>query len=100
MIALFAAGQAVAQDTLDGALASKANTRRPAIHWFAPSQSTGMQDEGKAVDGLSPQAWTTTVGWNPGASAFPDARTSGPRLCLFWAGHRPWHHETRLIDGQ
>jgi hypothetical protein len=101
MVALFAAGQAVAQDMLDSALASKAtNARRPAVHWFAPAQSTGMQDEGKAVGGLSPRAWTTTAGWNPGMSAFPDARTSGPQACLFWTGHGPWHHETRLIDGQ
>jgi hypothetical protein len=27
------------------------------------------------VDGESPRAWTTTVGWYPGTSAFPDAIT-------------------------
>lgn len=37
----------------------------------------------------SPRAWTAVVGWNPGASMFPDPLTDHPGLTLITVSHLP-----------
>jgi hypothetical protein len=53
------------------------------INPFAPTEPGA---ELKRPEGLSSRAWVTTVGWNPGESAFPDARTHESTLTLLTVG--------------
>jgi hypothetical protein len=50
-----------------------------AINPFAPQEDT---DEFKGMARVSSQAWTTTVGWHPGASAFADPVTHESKMGL------------------
>jgi hypothetical protein len=91
VIALFATGQAVAQQQTNTPSASTTITvKRQKFHWLAPMKKVERKNNLEYVEGLSPRAWTTIVGWHPGASAFPEAESSGLQVCLFWAGHEPW----------
>jgi hypothetical protein len=45
--------------------------------------------EVERVGDLSPRAWSTVVGWSPGASAWPDAVTHVPKLTLFSVSGKP-----------
>lgn len=60
------------------------------FHWLAPTQPAVLQNDREPVAGLSPQAWTTTVGWHPGESAFPDDNTSLTGMPVLWFGREPW----------
>lgn len=103
LVALFAAGQAAAQELSLGTTISKATTtttRKQTIHWLAPANTEKAADYRRSVGGLSPQAWTTQVGWNTGVSAFPDDKTCGSGMCLLWIGHKPWRHATLPVIRQ
>jgi hypothetical protein len=89
LIALFAACRVMAQPQKVASSAS-APAGKVEFHWFAPSKPAASQESREPVEGLSPQAWTTTVGWHPGRSAFPNGENWSPQLPLFWVGHKPW----------
>lgn len=55
---------------------------RRVLHLFNPFARTEAAAETVSVRELSPRAWTTTVGWHPGGSAFSDAVTHEPSLSL------------------
>ena len=78
LITLFAACQAIAQQqeatqsadiSSDAAQTSIGDMN---AHWLAPAQPADKRNDRRPIEGLSPQAWTTTVGWHPGRSEFPD----------------------------
>src|SRR5208337_786663 len=101
LIALFAAGQACAQELSVGASRSLvAPTKGSKIHWFTSAPAPDARYDLSPAEGLSREAWTTTVGWHPGVSAFPDAETYGSRMCFLWIGHEPWRHMTHAVDEQ
>ena len=62
------------------------------FHWLAPDKPVDLRNEREPVEGLSPQALTTTVGWHPGESAFPDldGKNVSTEMPLLWFGHEPW----------
>lgn len=78
-----------------------ASTTLPAekqkIHWLTPARPPEINSDLKPVEGLSRRAWTTTTGWHPGVSDFPDSVTYSPGMCLFWLGHEPWQHATHSV---
>jgi hypothetical protein len=100
LIALFAAGSAMAQAQMTQELTTpRHKVPSPAattavgelkFHWLAPDKVTDWRNDREPVEGLSPQAWTTTVGWHPGESAFPDENASSTGMPLLWFGHEPW----------
>lgn len=47
-----------------------------------PFAKSAAKMESEPVDGVSPRAWTTVVGWHPGASMFPDPKTDHLQLPL------------------
>ena len=49
---------------------------------FAPSE---RKEELESTRGLSARAWSSTVGWHPGGSAFSDAVTHEPTMSLISA---------------
>jgi hypothetical protein len=100
LLALFAAGQVAGQELTAGTTLSKPAISNQTIHWLAPERSEKTSAFRRSVGGLSPQAWTTQVGWNVGVSAFPDDTTHGWRMCLLWGGHKPWHHELITVARQ
>ncbi len=51
-------------------------------HLFNPFAHTEPTPDTMNVRGLSPRAWTVTVGWHPGVSAFSDPLTHEPSLSL------------------
>ena len=53
------------------------------INPFAPVEQSDRIDK---TTYLSARAWSTTVGWNPGGSAFADARTHEANLTLVRIG--------------
>jgi len=55
------------------------------INPFAPSQKT---DQLERTANLSPRAWTSTVGLNPGGTAFPDATTHESSMGLVTISRR------------
>jgi hypothetical protein len=61
------------------------------FHWLAPAKPVDLRNNREPVEGLSPQAWTTTVGWHPGESAFPDmdGKNFSTEMPLVWFGHEP-----------
>ena len=70
----------------------------PQIHWLAPAPArTQPVNNRRPVEGLSPQAWTTQVGWHLGTTAFPDPTTYSSRMSLFRIGHAPWKHFTQPV---
>ena len=90
MIALLAAGQAVAQQATNAPSTSAIVTvKQPKLHWLAPITMTNSTEKLKPVEGLDPRAWTTVVGWHPGESAFATGETCKDRLCLFWVDLGP-----------
>ena len=90
MMALFAAGQAVAQQATNTPSASATITvQKPKLHWFAPIQTTNSVAEPKPVEGHDPRAWTTVVGWHPGESAFVTGETHEGGWSLFWVDLGP-----------
>ena len=50
---------------------------------FAPSE---RKEELESTRGLSARAWSSTVGWHPGGSAFSDAVTHEPTMSLISMG--------------
>jgi hypothetical protein len=68
------------------------------IHWLTPVRPTESGDDLQSIEGLSLRSWTTTAGWHPGVSLFPNAETGGSRMCLFWIGHKPWPQTTCPFD--
>jgi len=84
--------------------APSASTTLPAekqkIHWFTPVRPTEVNNDLKPVEGISRRAWTTTAGWHPGVSDFPDTEMYSSRMNLFWVGHQPWQHATHSIGEQ
>ena len=59
-------------------------------HWFNPLAPTAPKPaEDLTVPGVSPRAWTSTVGWNPGRSAFPEGQTHEPAMALVSVTTRP-----------
>lgn len=60
-------------------------------HWLAPAQPADTRNDRKPVEGLSPQAWTTTVGWHPGQSEFPDldGQNVSTKTSILWFGCEP-----------
>jgi len=85
LIALFAACQAVAQQTTNAPSASATVTvEKLKLHWLAPIETNKTSENFKPAEGLDPRAWTTIVGWHPGESAFPTAETHEGGWCLFW----------------
>ena len=99
LIACLAAGSAMAQPTLTTSSESSTDIMHPdRLHWLAPVPATGTNGNRKPIQGLSPQAWSTTVGWSPGASAFPDARTSSFEMPLVWAAHGPWNDDVNSVN--
>jgi hypothetical protein len=100
LIALFATGSAMAQLQITQDLATpRHKVSSPAaitsvgelkFHWLAPTQPAVLQNDRVPVAGLSPQAWTTTVGWHPGESAIRDDNTSTPGTPVLWFGREPW----------
>jgi hypothetical protein len=81
--------QAEQQNTVSSA-ATTTSVGKLNFHWLAPDQQADVQNDREPVEGLSPQAWTTIVGWHPGRSAFPDDETSTTEMPLLWFGHEPW----------
>lgn len=67
------------------------------IYWFSSPTTTESWNNLEPVEGLSPRAWTTTVGWEPWASAFTDGETCTPKMYLFWVGNEPWLNTASLI---
>ncbi|HTY88526.1 MAG TPA: hypothetical protein VMB80_13750 [Candidatus Acidoferrum sp.] len=92
-IVSFAAGQVFAQDlAVNSSRDLLAPAKKSKIHWFTSATTPDTRHDLRPVAGLSRQAWTTTVGWHPGVSAFPDAEAYNSRMCLLWVGHEPWQH--------
>jgi hypothetical protein len=98
LIALFAACNVMAQqqqteqhNTVSSAAATT-TVGKLNIHWLAPGKPAVQQNNWEPVEGLSPQAWTTTVGWHPGEPAFPDldGKNVSTEMPLLWFGHEPW----------
>jgi hypothetical protein len=84
LMALFAAGQAIAQQTTNGPpFTTTITVQKTQWHWFAPTETKRTRANLKPVEGLDRRAWTTVVGWHPGRSAFPGAETS-EGWDLFW----------------
>jgi hypothetical protein len=70
----------LAQPFKEGTFSQKSRGLLQLINPFAP---VGPKPEiEKRTKGLSTRAWSTTVGWNPGGSAFPDATTHEAGLVL------------------
>lgn len=101
LAALFAAGSALAQGQMKQELTVQHQTvPTPAattavgelqFHWLAPTPPAVSQNDREPVEGLSPQAWTTTVGWQPGRTAFPDeGNNCSTGMPLLWFGHEPF----------
>lgn len=53
------------------------------VNPFAPVETAPSLER---VENLSPRAWSATVGFHPGASAFPEATTHESSLSLISAG--------------
>ena len=53
------------------------------INPFAPTEHV---EEVQRTPRLSSRAWSTTVGWHPGGSSFPDATTHEPSMTLLTVG--------------
>lgn len=102
LIALFAAGSATAQEQMKQDLTARHHTvSTPAattsvgelkFHWLSPAPPADLQNNREPIEGLSPQAWTTIAGWNPGVSAFPNDDNSNTTtgMPVLWFGHEPW----------
>lgn len=58
------------------------NAPRGLLHLINPFARAEPRQKIERVGGLSSRPWTSTVGWSPGASAFPDAKTHEPTLNL------------------
>ena len=85
LIALFTACKAVAQSATNApSKAASVTVKQPKIHWFAPAERKPAQENLKPVAGLDTRAWSTVVGWHPGASAFATAENGPGRLTFFW----------------
>ncbi len=95
-MALFAAGNVMAQQQMEqhtkiSSAAAISSVGELKFHWLAPVQTTDWRNDREPVEGLSPQSWTTTVGWHPGQSAFPDENNNfSTGMPLLWFGHEPW----------
>jgi hypothetical protein len=55
---------------------------RGLLHLINPFARAEPREEIERVGGISSRPWTSVVGWSPGASAFPDAKTHEPTLKL------------------
>jgi len=60
------------------------------FHWLGPVEPAKGPEIRESVEGITPRAWSTTVGWHPGESAFPDNVNSSTGMPIFWIGHEPW----------
>jgi len=85
LIALFAVPAGAAQQPAVDPSAS-VNEKPRFLPVIVPA---GPKDETKRINGLSTRSWTTVVGWQPGASAFPNETTHEEGLYLFSAGVAP-----------
>ena len=89
-LGLITAGPVVAQSSSNSPSNSDFTTPiKPEIYRLTPARTIGTTNEMGQVGGFSVRAWTTTVGWHPGVSAFPDADTYHFQLDLFGIGHEP-----------
>ena len=59
---------------------------RRLLHAINPFASSDTDEEFKGAPRVSTRAWTTTVGWSPGASAFADPVTHESSLGLLSIG--------------
>jgi len=66
------------------------NVGKVTFHWLGPVEPTKGRESWESVEGVTPKAWATTVGWHPGASSFPDDVNSTTGMSIFWIGHEPW----------
>jgi hypothetical protein len=96
LVALFAACQVMAQQQVKDSTDISSDAAHTSIgnvnaHWLAPAQPADTRHDREPIEGLSPQAWTTTVGWHPGESAFPDldGQNVSTEMPLVWFGHEP-----------
>lgn len=86
------ASQGIASDKPETPLPplTSANAQKWNLHLpnpFVPS-ATNNENKVEHIEGLSTRAWTTTVGWHPGESAFPTAMTHESKLVLISFGHK------------
>jgi len=85
LIALFAAGQAIARQTTNApSTTATVTVQKPKFHWLAPAETKKSGENLKPMEGQNPRAWTTVVGWHPGESAFATGERHEGGLCLFW----------------
>jgi len=85
LIALFAAGSAIAQPATNAPPASTAITvEKVKVHWFTPVEKKKSGVNYRPTEGLDDRSWTTIAGWDPGASAFPTPETHKSQFTLFW----------------
>ncbi|HLX95999.1 MAG TPA: hypothetical protein VKU37_09665 [Verrucomicrobiae bacterium] len=98
LIVLFAACQAVAQQTPNTQSASRTNAPsasatftnvKPKFHLFGPVEPAQTGNHSRYVEGLDTRAWTTVAEDDSGKSVFPDAETHEAGLCLLWWGNEP-----------
>ena len=59
------------------------------FHWVNPFAPTEPRVAYESTPKLSTRAWSTTVGWNPGGSAFPDPVTHEATMSLVSFGRTP-----------
>ncbi len=78
------------QESMTSSSAATMSIGNVKAHWLAPAKTADWRNNRQPIEGLSPQAWTTTVGWNPGRSAFPDEENHySTGMPLLWFGREP-----------
>ena len=91
IITLFAACQVVARQPVASVSAPQTTaTGEKKFNQSTPIRPAESGNSLEPVKGIDVRAWTTTVGWHPGVSAFPNAATYSCRLHLLCFGHKPW----------
>jgi hypothetical protein len=99
LVALFAACNVMAQtprqmQTTIKPVPAKTNfgsLNKLKVHWLAPAQPADWRKNQEPIEGYSPVAWTTIVGWHPGESPFPDDNPKfSTGMPVLWFGHEPW----------
>jgi len=90
LIALFAAGQVVAQQRVADTPVSRTPTSvEQKFYQLVPVKTVETKEDLNRFGGLDTRAWTTVAGWSPGKSAFPDAENYTWQLNLLSVGHQP-----------
>lgn len=89
-VALSSALNLLAADHSDVSLSASTIEQKSGIQLANPFEKTAKKETPIIhVHGLSNHAWSTTVGWRPGQSAFADERTHEATLTLLWIGCEP-----------